>query len=295
MLGRKHETPSDPLDLLAKAESGDSRVSVSDQCQSPQRSSGTKTLYFIKTADPCDYILSRDSTEGEFVMLGRLDEKAREFRVYHKKPTEPDFSASSPDFRLTWDQKAEKWTVVMCSEALVCNTCLYRSRSVSYCEDKPVILSISQGLQRSEKADQHWSYMDVDGISTEFGDNLVECRRCRSARTDSVDTSPLMARSSFTLFNEVPPAAPRSELHLKSVIPTMNKSGDLSIRFMTRGRTIMPSARNLQIVTNSPENQSTEIVLQFVKVSATKFNIDFRAPLSPIQAFCVALSTHYWK
>lgn len=283
------ESRLDPLDLLSRAESGDGRISVSDQCQSPSRSSGITTLYFLKAPDPCDYILSRDSTESEFVMFARLDEQAREFRIYHKRSQEPDFTEKEPDFRMSWDGKAGKWSVVMCSEALVCNTCLYRSRSVSYFEEKPTILTMQQGLQRSEKGDQHWSYMDVDGISTESGDRLVECRRCRSARTGSMDGSPLTARASFTDSNEPASLAPRGELHLKSVIPSLNKAGELSIRFMTRGRTILPSARNMQITTRN------EIVFQFLKVSASKFNIDFRAPLSPIQAFCIALSTHYWK
>jgi hypothetical protein len=285
MPNRSLDLHPDPLLLLAKAELGSARIPVSEQCQAPAKDSGLRTLHFIKSSNEGEFILSRDSGDGGFLMIVFLDEKSREFRVYHKRPSDPDFVESRPDFKLSWNENGENWSVVMCSEALVCSTCMYRSRNVSYFDEKPAILNIRQGVHHSEKGSQHWFFMDIDGISTEFGDRVVECRRCRTG-IDSF--SPLNSRSSFiSSLNTLP--IPKPELHLKSVIPTITKSGDLSIRFLTRGRSILPSARNMQITSNG------EVVFQFIRISNTKFNIDFRSPLSPIQALCIALSTHYWK
>lgn len=284
------DSGTDPLALLVKAELGSARIPVSEQCQSPVRESGLSTLHFIKTATEGDFILSRDSGESGFLLFARIDEKSRQFRVYHKGIADSDYSENLPDFKFSWDVKGEHWSLVMCSNALVCSTCMYRSRNVSIFDEKPLILSVHQGMGQSEKGGQHWFYMDVEGISTEFGDRIVECRSCRSARTGIESCSPVNSRSSFSLSQGAMPALPkRPELHLKSVVPSMAKNGDLSIRFKTNGRSVLPSARNMQIVSGG------EIVFQFIKVSTNKFNIDFRCPLSPIQALCIALSTHYWK
>lgn len=294
MLSENRSLNIDPLDLLSKAEHGDARELLSVQCQSPSRGSGIKTLFFIKTDNPNNYILSRDSSGTEFVMFAQMTEANREFRVYNRKPTEPDFLVDRPDFKLTWDDDKLMWCVTMCSDSLICDKCLYRSRNVSLFDERPTILSVEQGRQKSEKGDNHWFFMDIEGVSTEFGNRVVECRRCRD---DSAgDESPFNSRSSFSLFPDSPTRSGRvlPVFHLKSVIPSLTKSGDLSIRFMTRDRTVLPSARNMQITSMNPEG-STEIVFQLIKVSAMKFNIDFRSPLAPIQAFCIALSTHYWK
>jgi hypothetical protein len=229
-------------------------------------------------------------------MLARFNEKKQEINIFHRKPQDPGFNEMQPDFRVSYDLKTENWSVVMCSQALVCNSCFYRSRTTSICEDNPVVLSVKQGLQRSESGDQHWFFMDIDGVWTDSDDRVIECRRCRRERL-GVEHSSINTRSSFSLASGDPTCENygRKSIHLKSVVPSLTKAGELSIRFMTRGRTILPSARNMQITHRVENDQSPEVVFQFIKVSPTKFNIDFRSPLSPIQAFCIALSTHFWK
>jgi hypothetical protein len=290
MLNQQFRGNLDPLDLLSRAEHGDAREIVSDHCQSPSRRSGIKTLFFIKNDNPSDFILSRDSMGAEFVMFARLDEDRRVCNIFHRKPADPQFSENRPDFRLSWDENHQFWSVCVCSDSLICDKCLYRSRNVSVINEKPTILSIEQGMQTSEKGDHHWFYMDIEGVSTEFGDRAVECRRCRNG----ADSSPIgNHRGSFSIPSDSISFG-RPPLRLKSVIPSLTKTGELSIRFLTRDRSVLPSARNMQISGPNPEGVN-EIVFQFIKISALKFNIDFRAPLSPIQAFCIALSTNYWK
>lgn len=51
------------------------------------------------------------------------------------------------------------------------------------------------------------------------------------------------------------------------------------------GRVTKPSVKNFQI-----SDEKDNIILQFGKVDENRFTLDFQYPLSPIQAFCIALS-----
>jgi len=51
------------------------------------------------------------------------------------------------------------------------------------------------------------------------------------------------------------------------------------------GRALVPSVHNFQLI-----SEDKSIVLQLGKVSDTEFNVDFKYPLSPYQAFTICLS-----
>ena len=267
----------DPLDLLSQAEFGEAREVISEQCQSPSRGSGMSTLFLLRMDNPTDFLLSRESSGAEFLMFTRFYPEKRIFQIYHHSPLNAGFVEDSPDFKLSWNEDGKKWVARMCAERIVCETCLYRGRNASFFEEKPVVLQMDQGIQHSTKGSQHWFYMDISGVSTANWDRFAECRQCQHQKRDTAGG----------LQRTLP------ELRLHSTSPTQTSSGDLSIRFLTRGRTIVPSARNLQVVNSTPDG--VEVVMQFLKLSSTRFNVDFKAPLSPIQALCLALSTHFWK
>jgi len=58
------------------------------------------------------------------------------------------------------------------------------------------------------------------------------------------------------------------------------------------GRVTMASVKNFQLVSAS---EPDVVVLQFGRVSKDVFTMDFRYPLSPLQAFAVALSSFDYK
>lgn len=58
------------------------------------------------------------------------------------------------------------------------------------------------------------------------------------------------------------------------------------------GRVTKPSVKNFQLV--NPQ-QNDVVSLQFGRISDNKFNLDFRHPISPFQAFSVALSAFDFK
>jgi tubby-related protein 1 len=53
------------------------------------------------------------------------------------------------------------------------------------------------------------------------------------------------------------------------------------------GRATLASVKNMQLV---PHDDPNNLVFQMGKVSDTRFNLDFKAPLSPVQAFAIALT-----
>ncbi|EGZ11403.1 hypothetical protein PHYSODRAFT_520775 [Phytophthora sojae] len=64
-------------------------------------------------------------------------------------------------------------------------------------------------------------------------------------------------------------------------------------RLNFNGRVSVPSVKNFQLVRAGPgevPNNERPIFLQFGKVDDKKFHLDFRAPITPIQAFATALA-----
>ena len=58
------------------------------------------------------------------------------------------------------------------------------------------------------------------------------------------------------------------------------------------GRVTMASVKNFQLV--SPNDHET-VVLQFGRVAKDTFNMDYQAPLTPLQAFAICLSAFDYK
>lgn len=63
-------------------------------------------------------------------------------------------------------------------------------------------------------------------------------------------------------------------------------------RLNFNGRVSMPSVKNFQLVRagKTDGGSQDDVCLQFGKVDGKKFHLDFRAPLTPIQAFAIALA-----
>jgi hypothetical protein len=55
-------------------------------------------------------------------------------------------------------------------------------------------------------------------------------------------------------------------------------------------RALVKSVKNFQLVVDSHRRKSPPVLLRFGKVTDNKFNLDFRGPLTPLQAFALALT-----
>ena len=273
----------DFIDLVAQAELGTSREIISGHLQSPCHRSGMQTCFLIQGNIKGEYLLSRESTGDHSLLYARLDEPSKVFNVHRHKPGDLNFREELPDFKLSFSQNHDRWTAGVFYNSFVCDKCTYTRRERSYsvgsvsssasAKPKPQtgLLEISQGMEHVHSG-QHWFYMTINGRSAEFGEDLIECPECSEN------------------FNTRQTRAPQSGLEVHSIPPAV-KNGELKVKFITNNREILPSARNVQCA-SSKHNE--DIVFQLVRIGDGVFNMDYKSPLSPLQAFFMSLSTHYW-
>lgn len=274
----------DFIDLVGQAELGASREIISGHLQSPSHRSGMQTCFLIQGTANGEYFLSRESSGEQSLLYAKLDEPSKVFNVHRHKPGDLNFREELPDFKLSFTQNHDRWTASVFHNFFVCDKCTYTRRERAYSigsvsstassKQKPQygLLEISQSTEHVNSG-QHWFYMAINGRSAEFGDELIECPEC-SENLNTRQSRP--TQSGGLEVHSIPPAV---------------KNGDLKVKFITNNREILPSVRNVQCA-SSKHNE--DIVFQLVKVGDKVFNIDYKAPLSPLQAFFMSLSTHYW-
>jgi len=80
------------------------------------------------------------------------------------------------------------------------------------------------------------------------------------------------------------------ETVLSTKLPEWNEGvGSLVLDF--KGRRISASAKNFQL---APTDRKEHVTCQFGKIGPDVFGLDFRYPLTVIQAFGMAMSTVHW-
>lgn len=105
-----------------------------------------------------------------------------------------------------------------------------------------------------------------------------------SEESNTSSTSTPINRSLTGCLTDPLEAATRSVHILESKEPTF-ENGNYRLNF--NGRVSLPSVKNFQLV--SPDN-TDDVVCQFGKVADDTFHLDFKAPVSALQAFSFALS-----
>jgi len=80
------------------------------------------------------------------------------------------------------------------------------------------------------------------------------------------------------------------EVRLVSQLPVWNEQVQ-SMVLDFKGRQAIPSAKNFQLV---PEGHPERTVCQHAKIGPHSFSLDFKGPMTVIQAFGVALTTTLW-
>ena len=282
----KKPTPIDFIDLIGQAELGASREILHTHLQSPSHRSGMQTCFLIQPNVKAEYFLSRDRSGDHPILYAKLDEAARLFNIYRHKPGDFNFREELPDFKLSFSQTHDRWSASVFHNSFVCDKCTYTRRDRSYSigslsssssmshKTSANLLEVSQGVENLHTG-QHWFHMSVNGRSVEFGEDLVECPEC----TENFNSRQMNASTN-----------PGLEVH--SIQPAV-KNGELKVKFITNNREILPSARNVQCA-SSKHNE--DIVFQLVRVGESGvFNLDYKFPLSLLQAFFIALTTHHWN
>ena len=83
---------------------------------------------------------------------------------------------------------------------------------------------------------------------------------------------------------------PKNVTALESKVPTL-KNGRYYLNF--GGRVKVGSMKNFQLIAANPDDNNKQnkkqVICQFGKVDNNTFNLDFKFPLCPLQAFSIAL------
>jgi hypothetical protein len=166
-------------------------------------------------------------------------------------------SASTPAFTLSFDKDKRDWTLTSSH----CEFCQYRVPS------------------RSCKARGGQTLAFMRHAKEELGGGVAMCM--------DVDIPAINADGSSVVWCPSCSGAEEERLELTSLRPKWNsKVGSLCMDF--KGRVDAASAKNFQLCFND------EVVLMYGKKSDGDFILDFEHPLSPAQAFAIALTTMFW-
>jgi hypothetical protein len=166
-------------------------------------------------------------------------------------------SGRTPAFSMTYDKEKRDWRL----SSSHCEHCQYRVPSRS-CKDRGGQTLAVMRHAKEELGGGVAMCMDVDipGFDAD-GTRGIWCPLCCDTQENRIE---------FT-----------------SLRPKWNqKLGSLCMDF--KGRVDAASAKNFQLCLND------EVVLVYGKRSTGNFILDFEYPLSPAQAFAIALTTMFW-
>mmetsp|Transcript_35241 Transcript_35241/g.75060 ORF Transcript_35241/g.75060 Transcript_35241/m.75060 type:complete len:365 (-) Transcript_35241:96-1190(-) len=266
--------PFDPacraFDIADELEGGYAKESPSD-FTTPLRKASRLWRFRVRRSE--DRLSARLLSEtGDFLMfaLTSLEERTVSFYLY-----DPDaerekalYNKAAPAFSMTFNKQATEWHLVQ--------------EQCENCQLAPAHLSCSRYGKQQLAVIRHTRDAVGEGIS-----NVMEVT-IPGIYTDgrALVWCPMLGRGCLSHLN--------GQLHetqkLVTKLPVWNEHVE-SLVLDFKGRYIMSSAKNFQLaLSQKPEH----VLCQFGKLSEAYFGLDFKFPLSVVQAFAIAISTMFW-
>lgn len=212
------------------------------------------------------------SSSGDFLMYARVKHEACrvEFFLYDPEDNKKLFKCAKPAFSMSWSEDKTEWSIVQER----CENCQFSPKHLSCsCYGKQQIAWI--GHHREPVGDGIFNGMEVQvpGLH-EDGSRVIWC--------------PLTGRGDLSA--EPIDVDSHEAHHLVTKQPSWNDQIQ-SLVLDFKGREILASAKNFQLgVSHKPEH----VLCQFGKIAPQTFGLDFKYPLSAIQAFGISLTTLFW-
>lgn len=249
-------------------ERGLARETVTD-FTTPLRRSGR--LWLCRVVRSEDKLAARLVTEsGDFLMHARvmLEERRVDFFLYDPRCQERLYDPSLPAFSMGFNKSRTEWRLVQ--------------ERCDNCQLAPPHLSCTYRGKQQLAYIRHSRRPVGDGVSHTMDVTIPKV----CANGPSVVWCPLLGMGDLGTAKEG--ASDREQLVTKE--PTWNEEvGSLVLDF--KGRDIQASAKNFQVAL---QNRTQQVSCQFGKVGPVVFGLDFRHPLSIVQAFGLAMSTFFW-
>jgi hypothetical protein len=263
---RERERAFDIADLM---EQGLTKEVSSEFVHPLRRSSKLWRFHVLRSEDKLEYRLY--SEEGEFLLFAKTLPQERRVEIFLYNPSEdkaPLYDPRRPAFSMTYNETRTQWRLFKEQ----CELCQYRSRCRS-CDfhGKQQLAHIDQ--TREPIGDGIFNCMEIliPGLFND-GSRLVWC--------------PAEGYTDLALAEEDSYEA----LGLMTKRPEWNEEVD-SLVLDFKNRSVVASAKNFQL---SLKQKPDQVFCQYGKIGPSSFALDFRFPLSVVQAFAMALSTMFW-
>ena len=255
------------VDLMESMEEGHAHEMPTDFVVPLRRSSKLWRFRVMRSEDNLSCRLLTDS--GDFLMYAgiRLDVQRVDFHLYD--PSHKDlYNQDRPIFTMGYNSSKDTWRLVQDR----CSPCQYLSPSRS-CH--------SRGKQQIAII-KHKQHVVGEGVS-----NIMEVIIPGLYQDDTcVVWCPMMGMGDLADAD----AASGESQTLITRKPVWNEQVQ-SLVLDFKGRNIVSSAKNFQLALRQ---KPQHVICQYGKLGPTNFGLDFRYPLSVVQAFACAVSTIFW-
>lgn len=258
------------FEIADSVEKGLAREIVTEFMHPLRRSGKLWRFHVVRSDDKLQYRLFSD--DGDFLMYARADLENRRVEFFPYNPNEEEeklYDPARPAFLMTFSKDKSEWRITQER----CEHCQFAPRHLSCaCRGKQQVAYIKHG--RTAVGDGIFNCIDVSvpAVSSD-GSRVVWC--------------PMLGRGD--LGSSVGDSFQESQ-RLVTKKPVWNEEVE-SLVLDFKGRRILPSAKNFQLALGSRPEQ---VVCQYGKIGPTTFSLDFKFPLSVIQAFGCSLSTLMW-
>jgi hypothetical protein len=257
------------FDIADSMEKGLVRELVTDFMQPLKRSSRLWRFHVVRSEDKLQYRLFAD--DGSFLLCARVALEARLVMFFLYNPTDQEealFDPARPAFTMTYNESKSEWRLAQ--------------ERCEYCRFLPAHLSCSCHGKQQVTCVRH--------TKTQVGDGVFNCMDAHIPGLYSdgsrVVWCPMLGKGDLA----TPPQDSLEVQHLATKKPQWNDDVE-SLVLDFKGRNIMSSAKNFQLaLRQKPEH----VICQFGKIGPSTFSLDFRYPLSVIQAFAFSMSTIFW-
>lgn len=236
-----------------------------------RRSSKLWRFNMRRSEDKLQYHLFAE--EGDFLMYAQAFPEARKVHFHLYNPDDKDamslFDAARPAFSMTWNEARTEWRLVQEK----CENCQFSPRHLSCaCCGKQQVAFIKHTRQTIDDANFNLMEVRLPGLYAN------ETRVVWCPKLGRRDLGAESLKESFEW------------QQLDTKVPVWNDEvGSLVLDF--KGRKVIPSAKNFQLAFGKKPEGS---VCQCGKIGNDEFSLDFKYPLSVIQAFGISLTTMFW-
>jgi len=260
------------FEIADSVEKGLAREIVTEFMHPLRRSSKLWRFHVVRSEDKLQYRLFSD--DGDFLMYARASLEARKIEFFLYNPSEKEeklYDPARPAFQMTFSKDRSEWRITQER----CEHCRLAPKHLSCtCRGKQQVAFMRHS--RTPVGDGIFNCMDVcvPGANHD-GSRVVWC--------------PLLGRGDLGS----PSSAHSEPDEVQTLItkkPVWNDEVE-SLVLDFKGRRILPSAKNFQLALSDRPDQ---VVCQYGKIGPTTFSLDFKFPLSVIQAFGISLSTLLW-